>query len=114
MKINNDKFSVGSDSGNLVSLYCGVIIKRIRKEKGISGYDLAKCLNVSQQQLSRYERGINKLSVDTLFDILTNLDITLERFLKLLINEIGNSDSNSIGVLSLKEKISLTDSIYFY
>ena len=41
MKINNDKFSVDSDSGNLVSLYCGVIIKRIRKEKGISGYDLA-------------------------------------------------------------------------
>ncbi|ENL8516769.1 helix-turn-helix transcriptional regulator [Providencia rettgeri] len=34
---------------------------------GMSGKELACRLNISQQQVSRYERGINSLSLDMLF-----------------------------------------------
>ncbi|MGB5116569.1 MAG: helix-turn-helix transcriptional regulator [Providencia rettgeri] len=97
---------------NLLSFYCGLVIKNLRKESGISGVELAKQLNISQQQMSRYERGVNRLSVDTLFRILTVLDVSFERLLRLLMTEIRSSDSND--ALVLKEKISLLDSVYFY
>ncbi|HBO22101.1 MULTISPECIES: helix-turn-helix domain-containing protein [unclassified Providencia] len=97
---------------NLFSFYCGLVIKKLRKERGISGFKLAKQLNISQQQMSRYERGVNRLSIDTLFSILTILDVSFEKLLRLLMTEIRSSNSND--ALVLKEKISLLDSIYFY
>ncbi len=97
---------------NLFSFYCGIVIQKLRKERGISGAKLAKQLNISQQQMSRYERGVNKLSIDTLFNILTILDVSFEKLLRLLMTEIRSSNSND--ALVLKEKTSLLDSIYFY
>ncbi|MGJ3355924.1 helix-turn-helix domain-containing protein [Providencia sp. Je.9.19] len=101
-----------STQNNLFSFYCGVVIKKLRKEKGISGFNLSKQINISQQQMSRYEIGVNRLSIDTLFSILTVLDVSFEQLLRLLMTEIRNSDSND--ALILKNKISLLDSIYFY
>ncbi|KSW19872.1 fimbrial operon regulator, partial [Proteus mirabilis] len=36
----------------------------------MTGAELGKLLNISQQQISRYERGINKIPIDILFHIL--------------------------------------------
>ncbi|MCW2256062.1 transcriptional regulator with XRE-family HTH domain [Providencia alcalifaciens] len=96
---------------NLLSFYCGLVIKKLRKERSISGVKLAKELNVSQQQISRYEKGVNKLSIDTLFNILIIIDVSFEEFLRLLMIEIKNS--NSVDALFFKEKISLMDSLYY-
>ncbi|MBP6120844.1 MULTISPECIES: helix-turn-helix domain-containing protein [Providencia] len=103
---------IGDNSrNNSLSFYCGLVIKKLRKERGFSGLKLAKKLNISQQQMSRYERGVNKLSIDTLFSILTILDVSFEKLLRLLIIEIKSSDSSD--AFYLKEKISILDSIYF-
>lgn len=101
-----------NNRNNSLSFYCGLVIKNLRKERGLSGLKLAEKLNISQQQMSRYERGVNKLSIDTLFSILTILDISFEKLLKLLITEIKNSDSSDAFIL--KKKISTLDSIYFF
>ncbi|HDU8667617.1 TPA: helix-turn-helix transcriptional regulator, partial [Proteus mirabilis] len=39
-----------------------------------------KLLNISQQQISRYERGINKIPIDILFHILNIFDISISDF----------------------------------
>lgn len=97
---------------NLFSIYCGLVIRKIRKENGISACELAKQVNVSQQQMSRYERGINKISIDMLFNLSVALDCRFERVIKLIIAEVQKSPSDD--VISLKNKISASDTIYFY
>lgn len=96
---------------NQFSFYCGIVIKRIRKEKGLTGIELAKKLDISQQQMSRYERGINKLSIDMIFDILAVLDTSFEKLFRYTLAEIRNSSSED--TLILKNKISILDSAYF-
>lgn len=61
-----------------LSLYIGNYIRKRRKKAGLSGNELAELVNVSQQQISRYERGKNKLTIDMLCSILFSLGLTLE------------------------------------
>ncbi|MEX5926259.1 hypothetical protein [Providencia hangzhouensis] len=65
-----------------------------------------------QAQMSRYERGINKISIDMLFNLSVALDCPFERVIKLIIAEVQKSPSDD--VISLKNKISASDTIYFY
>ncbi|MDR2227026.1 MAG: helix-turn-helix domain-containing protein [Providencia sp.] len=58
----------------------GIKIKNRRKELGLSGADLANKLNLSQQQISRYENGINKIPINHLVDIAEVLDCPIEWF----------------------------------
>lgn len=46
----------------------------------ITGKDLGVMLNISQQQVSRYENGITKITVTMLNDILNILDVSWEEF----------------------------------
>ncbi|MDN0018266.1 helix-turn-helix transcriptional regulator [Providencia stuartii] len=52
-----------------IHYFIGIKIKTRRKELGLSGADLAKKLNISQQQVSRYENGINKIPLNHLVSI---------------------------------------------
>ncbi|OOF63291.1 helix-turn-helix domain-containing protein [Rodentibacter sp. Ppn85] len=47
----------------------GQRIQQKRKEFGYSAERLSECINLSQQQLSRYERGVSKINVNHLIDI---------------------------------------------
>lgn len=53
-----------------ISQLIGKCMQEYRIEKGVSGECVAKKLGISQQQLSRYERGENALTVDVLFKYL--------------------------------------------
>lgn len=52
----------------------------IRKARGLRGDDIAKKLGVSQQQVSRYERGVCKMDVDALVYLLNQLNEPLDQF----------------------------------
>ncbi|MEQ5091670.1 helix-turn-helix transcriptional regulator [Providencia rettgeri] len=60
----------------------GTELYNIRKFKGISGEILAKKLKVSQQQVSRYERGESSINCVNLFLILFYLETSPQKFLK--------------------------------
>ncbi|MBQ0268124.1 helix-turn-helix domain-containing protein [Providencia huaxiensis] len=62
-----------------VNIKLGCLIKKLRKKKGISGAELAEKLNVSQQQVSRYERGTTKLSFEKLIELTIHLDLDLSK-----------------------------------
>lgn len=55
-------------------------IKIRRKELGYSGKKMAEKLGVSQQQYSRYERGLNKLDLSYLVIIANYLDTPIYWF----------------------------------
>ncbi|MGJ3355912.1 helix-turn-helix domain-containing protein [Providencia sp. Je.9.19] len=52
----------------------------IRKLRGLTGKELAEKLGVSQQQVSRYERGVCRVDVDMLVYLLYQLDTSLDDF----------------------------------
>ncbi|MCX3071369.1 helix-turn-helix domain-containing protein [Providencia stuartii] len=47
-------------------IYIGNKLKELRKKNGLTEKELGTYLGISQQQVSRYERGINCVNVDLL------------------------------------------------
>ncbi|HBC0990430.1 TPA: helix-turn-helix transcriptional regulator [Escherichia coli] len=62
---------------NCIPLYLGMWIKSLRKQRGLSGKQLAVMINISQQQISRYERGVSDIRPDMLVHLLFILKINL-------------------------------------
>ncbi|QZY66654.1 helix-turn-helix domain-containing protein (plasmid) [Providencia rettgeri] len=75
-----------SDKGDLLTSkqYLAQAIGRqvyfARRSRGVTGSELAEKLGISQQQVSRYERGICRIDVDTLVYLLNQLNIPLDAF----------------------------------
>ncbi|CAK9887182.1 MAG: hypothetical protein XXXJIFNMEKO3_LKCDNKCA_00130 (plasmid) [Candidatus Erwinia impunctatus] len=65
-----------------VSEYIGFEIKKRRKALYISGAQLATHLGISQQQISRYERGINQPSVIMMMRIFSSLEMSESEIIK--------------------------------
>lgn len=72
----------------------GIKIKNRRKELGLSGSNLANKLNLSQQQISRYENGINKIPINHLVDIAEALSCPIEWFFQGYTSELKNNDES--------------------
>ncbi|EMX6285266.1 helix-turn-helix transcriptional regulator [Providencia rettgeri] len=66
----------------LFSLSVGKQIRWLRKNRNLSGKELGFRVNLSQQQISRYERGVNILDVEMLFILLSELDCSFDLFIQ--------------------------------
>lgn len=55
---------------NMISGHVGIFLRKARKEKNMTGKQLARLMNVSQQQISRYEIGATAITVDQLANFL--------------------------------------------
>ncbi len=55
-------------------------IRRLRKERKLTQTELAKRIGVQQSDLSRMEKGEYRVSLDTLFNILAEFDVTISEF----------------------------------
>ncbi|EPL6456543.1 helix-turn-helix domain-containing protein [Providencia rettgeri] len=82
----------------------------MRKDKGYTGKELASQLNLSQQKISRYERGDNQLTIDVLFNVFIILDVSLPSFINYLFDEIVLNHPDNLDVVRLK--IEPIDSIF--
>ncbi|MDV5227664.1 helix-turn-helix domain-containing protein [Providencia manganoxydans] len=77
----------------------GIFIRESRISKSLTGTQLGNLLDVSQQQISRYENGITSINIETLDTILQILDIEWSEFYRKVLmvdvtNQIGkNKDS---------------------
>lgn len=72
-------------------------IKILRKSKGITGYELGTIIQLSQQQISRYENGDSAVPLDTLILILRIFNISPEKFLhRVLLILNRNPDSKKL------------------
>lgn len=77
-------------SKSIFMIAVGEEIFRLRKKRGLSGKQLSERLNISQQQVSRYERGVCNINVDTLFVILHELDCSLSGFFSSVYLNVNN------------------------
>ncbi|OAT34736.1 helix-turn-helix domain-containing protein [Proteus myxofaciens] len=60
---------------NPLSNNIGKMLKFYRRRTGLTGDELAKRINVSQQQISRYENGINNITFDKLITLFNALEM---------------------------------------
>ncbi|MDY4280589.1 MAG: helix-turn-helix transcriptional regulator, partial [[Pasteurella] mairii] len=60
-----------------VDRFIGKRIQQRRKELGLTASALSEQIGIAQQQLSRYERGDNKINVSHLVEIATALDTSI-------------------------------------
>lgn len=58
-----------------LSHYVGQLIRKVRIQNGITGTELAKQVYLSQQQISRYERGQTGFQLDILLRLLSALNM---------------------------------------
>lgn len=52
----------------------GLFLRKSRVNKSLTGFELGQLLNISQQQISRYERGETSISIELLDIMLKTLD----------------------------------------
>ncbi len=79
------------DMKTIFTKIVGQEIYRIRRSQGITGKALAQQLNVSQQQVSRYERGVCHITIDTLILMLSILNISIDEFFKKVYSNLFES-----------------------
>ncbi|NIH21127.1 helix-turn-helix transcriptional regulator [Providencia heimbachae] len=80
------------DKKNIYALL-GNHLRKARVSKGLSGNELATIINLSQQQVSRYELGINKLSLEKLIEIVIFLDIDINDITNLIVKQVEHEKS---------------------
>lgn len=57
----------------------GFLLRKLRKDKILKKKDILKTLNISAQQLNKYENGVNRISAAKLYLLLNkyNIDYTI-------------------------------------
>ena len=86
-------------SGCEVMNQYGYLLKRLRKEKGLSQSELSDEI-LSKNHLSKIERGENDISFQTLLKLLDRLNISLFEF-ELLLDKIQDNQSTFLKDLSI-------------
>lgn len=66
--------NMSADINKLLGRY----MRRRREEQSLNGHEVGKLMGLSQQQISRYERGENKATVEYLLLYLNQLHLPLE------------------------------------
>lgn len=67
-------------SSNYINEYTGKAIRTLRQSKNLTLNELARKIHVSYQQLQKYEKGTNRLSIDKLYEISKYLGIEIYNF----------------------------------
>ena len=74
------------NTGSTVSTLVGLKIKALRRDAGYTASEFTRLAGCkSEQQLYRYERGINKIDIDTLISYLKVLNINVGIFFEELV-----------------------------
>ncbi|RRD90603.1 helix-turn-helix domain-containing protein [Conchiformibius steedae] len=80
-----------------IDVLIGKRIQLKRKESGLSAEKLSELIDISQQQLSRYERGTNKINVAHLVNIANFLKTPISYFFSDCMDHADwNSDEQDI------------------
>lgn len=84
----------------------GALIRQLRKSSGMSQMQLADRIGVSYQQVQKYEKGINKLSLSRLKQISNALGVNISIFLdEEEMVKTGEAKANYIGLSNDEAKL---------
>jgi transcriptional regulator with XRE-family HTH domain len=71
-----------SKDTSIVDARIGAKINELRLALGTTRQDLAGQIGVTHQQLQKYERGVNRITVSRLIDISKCLDVPIDTFIE--------------------------------
>lgn len=63
-----------------VDVFVGGKLRIKRLEKGMSQENLGDCVNLTFQQIQKYERGVNRISASKLFELAKSLETDIAYF----------------------------------
>lgn len=80
-------------------------LKNLRKEKNLSQKELANLINMSQTGYSQYERGTRKISLETLKNLASFYNVSVDYLLELtdIKDKYEESKINNNSLIRLKE-----------
>lgn len=65
---------------NPIDIYIGQRLRALRQEQGLSQQKLARALNVSFQQVQKYESATNRIAASRLYDLAKILNVCVLEF----------------------------------
>ena len=71
----------------------GIVIKRVREERGLSQEVVSGLADIGRTHLSAIERGTRKPTMETFFKIANAMDIDASDLLKQIESECGKDNS---------------------
>ncbi|EKT56000.1 helix-turn-helix domain-containing protein [Providencia sneebia] len=97
MGISKNTMNQQSADTDIIAKMIGVEIYRLRKARAMTGTQLAKKLNLSQQQISRYECGVCHIGIETLILILNFFNISISDFFqRVYVSALDVKEAHSI------------------
>ena len=84
----------------------GEKLKILRKSKGLSLKSAAKLIDVTYQQLQKYESGVNRVPVDKMMTLCSVYNIAPDEFIRIFSNS-KSKESNEVFSLASKETLTL-------
>ena len=88
--------STAEGLGNPVDVHVGKRIKTRRLVRGWTQDELAKAVDLSFQQVQKYERGSNRVSAGRLYELSKALDVPIQYFFDDYVDEKEDSHSSSV------------------
>ena len=88
--------STSEGLGNPVDVHVGKRIKTRRLVRGWTQDELAKAVDLSFQQVQKYERGSNRVSAGRLYELSKALDVPIQYFFDDYVDEKEDSHSSSV------------------
>lgn len=76
-----------------IQVAAGLLIRKLRYEHGMSGAELGQAVRISQQQISRYERGVCDLTLSQTEVFANVFGLTLWQFIDKLFFILYNRDT---------------------
>ena len=97
-----------------IDRHIGDRLKQLRQQEGISAAALAEAIDSTQQQISRYENGQNKLGAAQLYRIALSLDVPVSWFFKGidLQAESNNRISSQNDALKIEDELQTINKIW--
>lgn len=75
-----------------VNIIVGRYLNKTRKCSGMTGEEIGNLLGISQQQISRYERGKSRICMKYIFDYMNLLGLSLFDLAYYIDKELNQSD----------------------
>lgn len=105
MKQRQNRGKQADGTPNPVDIYVGNRIKLRRLELGLTQERLAQNINISFQQLQKYENGANRISASRLYDFSVVLGVPVGYFYENMSEKIKLMSPRGINRSSISENI---------
>jgi transcriptional regulator with XRE-family HTH domain len=75
-RMRSEKLQTPNETPDPIDIYVGHRLREIRRSKNISQAQLGMAVDVSFQQVQKYERGANRVSASVLVKLARHLDVS--------------------------------------